>query len=54
LFRAFPDVAAAYQRKFRHILVDEYQDTNRAQYALIRELTNPVPAQFDTPDPRTG
>lgn len=54
LFRAFPDVAAAYQRKFRHILVDEYQDTNRAQYALIRELTNPVPPQFDTPDPRTG
>jgi len=40
LFRAFPDVAAAYQRKFRHILVDEYQDTNRAQYALIHELTS--------------
>jgi DNA helicase-2/ATP-dependent DNA helicase PcrA len=39
LFRAFPKVAALYQRRFRHILVDEYQDTNHAQYALIRELT---------------
>lgn len=42
LFRAHPDVAAVYQRRFRHILVDEYQDTNHAQYALIRELTRPV------------
>ncbi|PFG32071.1 ATP-dependent helicase [Paramicrobacterium agarici] len=39
LFRAFPQVAALYQKKFRHVLVDEYQDTNHAQYALIRELT---------------
>jgi DNA helicase-2/ATP-dependent DNA helicase PcrA len=39
LFRAFPQVAALYQRRFRHILVDEYQDTNHAQYSLIRELT---------------
>ena len=38
LFRAFPDVLAQYQQKFKHILVDEYQDTNHAQYALIREL----------------
>jgi DNA helicase-2/ATP-dependent DNA helicase PcrA len=42
LFRSHPDVAAVYQRRFRHILVDEYQDTNHAQYALIRELTRPV------------
>ncbi len=42
LFRAFPHVAALYQRRFRHILIDEYQDTNHAQYALIRELTRPV------------
>jgi DNA helicase-2/ATP-dependent DNA helicase PcrA len=42
LFRAFPQVAAVYQRRFRHILVDEYQDTNHAQYSLIRELTRPV------------
>ena len=38
LFRAFPEVLATYQNKFKHILVDEYQDTNHAQYALIREL----------------
>ncbi|MBF4584615.1 ATP-dependent helicase [Curtobacterium sp. VKM Ac-2887] len=43
LFRAFPEVAALYQRRFRFILVDEYQDTNHAQYSLIRELTRPVP-----------
>lgn len=42
LFRAHPDVAAIYQRRFRHILVDEYQDTNHAQYSLIRELTRGV------------
>jgi len=44
LFRAFPEVAALYQRRFRHVLVDEYQDTNHAQYALIRELVKPVDA----------
>ena len=42
LFRSHPDVAAVYQRRFRHLLVDEYQDTNHAQYSLIRELTRPV------------
>ncbi|MFI5062256.1 MAG: 3'-5' exonuclease, partial [Actinomycetales bacterium] len=48
LFRAFPKVAALYQRRFRHILVDEYQDTNHAQYSLIRELTMPIaPAVAD-------
>ena len=54
LFRAFPEVAAQYQRKFRQILVDEYQDTNHAQYALIRELTKPLPIEFSEVDPRTG
>jgi DNA helicase-2/ATP-dependent DNA helicase PcrA len=44
LFRSFPEIAAIYQRKFRHILIDEYQDTNHAQYALIQELTRPVAA----------
>ncbi|MFT6534370.1 MAG: DNA helicase-2/ATP-dependent DNA helicase PcrA [Alpinimonas sp.] len=39
LFRAFPHIADVYRRKFRHILVDEYQDTNHAQYSLIHELT---------------
>lgn len=38
LLRAFPDVAQHYRRRFRHVLVDEYQDTNHAQYALVREL----------------
>jgi DNA helicase-2/ATP-dependent DNA helicase PcrA len=46
LFRAFPKVAALYRRRFRHILVDEYQDTNHAQYALVRELTRPVEAEL--------
>lgn len=48
LFRAFPDIAALYRRRFRHVLVDEYQDTNHAQYALIRELTRVTPA-IDVP-----
>ncbi|WP_030232606.1 DNA helicase PcrA [Streptomyces sp. NRRL S-350] len=39
LLQAFPDVAEHYRRRFRHILVDEYQDTNHAQYTLVRELT---------------
>ncbi|MGO1358972.1 MAG: UvrD-helicase domain-containing protein [Brevibacterium aurantiacum] len=38
LFGAFPEVADFYRRRFRHILVDEYQDTNPAQYALIKAL----------------
>ncbi|MFP3813271.1 UvrD-helicase domain-containing protein, partial [Bacillus sp. SIMBA_005] len=49
LFRAFPQVADKYRRRFTHILVDEYQDTNHAQYALIHELTRPVSS--DAPDP---
>jgi len=38
LLQAFPAVAEHYRRRFRHVLVDEYQDTNHAQYTLIREL----------------
>jgi len=38
LLQAFPDVRETYRRRFRHVLVDEYQDTNHAQYALVREL----------------
>lgn len=38
MFQAFPDVAEHYRRRFRHVMVDEYQDTNHAQYQLIREL----------------
>ncbi len=39
LFAAFPDVLAHYQQRFRYVLVDEYQDTNRAQYMLVKQLT---------------
>ena len=39
LLQAFPEVTEHYRRRFRHILVDEYQDTNHAQYTLVRELT---------------
>ncbi len=42
VLQAFPDVAEYYRRRFRHVLVDEYQDTNQAQYQLIRELVGPV------------
>ncbi len=38
LFQQFPDVRETYRRRFRHVLVDEYQDTNHAQYAFIHEL----------------
>lgn len=38
MLQAFPQIAEHYRRRFRHILVDEYQDTNHAQYTLIREL----------------
>ncbi len=38
ILQAFPDVAQYYRRRFRHVLVDEYQDTNQAQYVLVREL----------------
>ncbi len=38
LFQAFPEVREAYRRRFRHVLVDEYQDTNHAQYALVHQL----------------
>ncbi|MGW6541698.1 DNA helicase PcrA [Streptomyces massasporeus] len=49
LLRAFPDVAEHYRRRFRHVLVDEYQDTNHAQYALVRELVGTVEHPVDVP-----
>ncbi|MBO3088567.1 DNA helicase PcrA [Cellulomonas dongxiuzhuiae] len=51
LLQAFPQVAEHYRRRFRHILVDEYQDTNHAQYVLVRELAG-VGAQDDDGDGR--
>ncbi|MFB9879028.1 DNA helicase PcrA [Planobispora siamensis] len=47
LLQIFPDVAEHYRRRWRHVLVDEYQDTNHAQYTLIRELVG-------TPELRTA
>ncbi|MET9511420.1 DNA helicase PcrA [Streptomyces flavidovirens] len=41
LLQAFPDVAEHYRMRFRHVMVDEYQDTNHAQYTLVRELVGP-------------
>ncbi|TCK00046.1 UvrD-helicase domain-containing protein [Nocardia alba] len=38
LLQNHPQVAEYYRRRFRHVLVDEYQDTNHAQYVLVREL----------------
>jgi len=45
LFQAFPEVRETYRRRFRHVLVDEYQDTNHAQYVLIRELCGAGPSK---------
>ncbi|MGI9136045.1 MAG: DNA helicase PcrA [Candidatus Nanopelagicales bacterium] len=49
LLQLFPDVAEHYRRRFRHIMVDEYQDTNHAQYVLIKELIG-----VDTPTLTAG
>ncbi len=47
LLQAFPDVAEHYRRRFRHVLVDEYQDTNQAQYTLVRELVGGLTAHAE-------
>jgi ATP-dependent DNA helicase UvrD/PcrA len=39
LFELFPEVRDRYRRSFRHVLVDEYQDTNRAQYRWLQLLS---------------
>ena len=44
VLQRFPEARARYRSRFRHILVDEYQDTNHAQYILIRELVG-VPGE---------
>ena len=40
LLRDVPEVRTRYRQQFRHILIDEYQDTNAAQYALVKSLVN--------------
>ncbi|MFJ6280945.1 DNA helicase PcrA [Arthrobacter subterraneus] len=49
MFRAFPGVADYYRRRFRHVLVDEYQDTNHAQYALVREIVGVAGENVEEP-----
>ncbi|HET7475135.1 MAG TPA: DNA helicase PcrA [Dermatophilaceae bacterium] len=51
LLQAFPDVAEHYRRRFRHVLVDEYQDTNHAQYQLVRELVGTQPLGAERGEP---
>nr|WP_300143846.1 DNA helicase PcrA [Propionicimonas sp.] len=50
LLQAFGDLREQYRRRFRHVLVDEYQDTNHAQYALVRELCGVRPGEGDAPE----
>ncbi len=38
LFERFPDVLGTYRRRWQYVLVDEYQDTNRAQYKLVQQI----------------
>jgi DNA helicase-2/ATP-dependent DNA helicase PcrA len=40
LFRNYPEVLNKYQQKFKYVLVDEYQDTNRAQFEMIQQLSH--------------
>lgn len=51
LFENHPDLAEHYRRRFRHILVDEYQDTNTAQYQLVKALAGPSPAPGEQAEP---
>ena len=46
ILQVFGDVAEHYRRRFRHVLVDEYQDTNHAQYVLVRELVGGSAAEI--------
>ena len=48
IFRAYPDVLKEYHRKFKYILVDEYQDTNTAQYLWLRLLAQRPSASAHT------
>ncbi len=50
LLQAFPEVAAEYRARFRHVLVDEYQDTNHAQYVLVTELAGQLLPGADRAD----
>ncbi len=51
VLQSHPQIAQYYRRRFRHILVDEYQDTNHAQYVLVRELAGHGAADNDVVPP---
>ena len=51
LLQAHPQIAQYYRRRFRHVLVDEYQDTNHAQYVLVRELVGTAASDTDAVPP---
>ncbi len=51
LFRAHADTLTAYQERYQHLLVDEFQDTNTAQYELVRLLAGPRGSLFCVGDP---
>jgi len=54
IFRERPDVLRQYQQRFRFILVDEYQDTNVAQYLWLRLLSQAPPSSFASPRSSRG
>src|SRR3954449_8069330 len=63
IFREHPDILRQYQQRFKFILVDEYQDTNVAQYLWLRLLsqaptkpTSPtvIPGRLEEPNPESG
>jgi DNA helicase-2/ATP-dependent DNA helicase PcrA len=59
LFREHPDVLRDYQRRFKYILVDEYQDTNVAQYLWLRLLSQTpaaavIPGRHEVADPESS
>src|SRR3989344_1023468 len=51
VFREFPEILSKYQNQYKYILVDEYQDTNHAQYTLINLLANKHKNLFAIGDP---
>ncbi len=51
IFREYPEVALYYRRRFRHVLVDEYQDTNHAQYVLVSTLVGDERSEGDAIPP---
>ncbi|MFN8189509.1 MAG: DNA helicase PcrA [Nocardioidaceae bacterium] len=54
LFATYPEVRETYRRRFRHVLVDEYQDTNHAQYALVHQLCADNPEGDTLADAEAG